>query len=125
VMAGDPQQLAPTILSPQAKELGKSLFERLLEDHGEPVKQLLKEQHRFPTALMEFPSREIYGGQLRAHASVANEKCQFLFIDTAGKSFDESSAPGSQSLHNEGEAGLIVDHARGLLAQGLELGIIT
>ncbi|MBL8949664.1 MAG: AAA family ATPase [Myxococcaceae bacterium] len=129
VLAGDPQQLAPTVLSPKAKALGVSLFERLLADHGEGVKQLLKEQHRFPTELMEFPSREMYGGQLRAHAAVAQARLEgqppFLFIDTAGKGFDERAGEGTQSLMNEGEAGLIAEHVARLGLPREEVGVIT
>jgi superfamily I DNA and/or RNA helicase len=132
ILAGDPQQLAPTVMALDAKALGVSLFERLLKDFGDGLKQLLKEQHRFPTVLMEFPSREMYGGQLRAHPAVANAALKdvppFLFIDTAGKGFDEAAAEGSESLTNVGEAKLVLARARALLKSGLtpqELGIIT
>jgi superfamily I DNA and/or RNA helicase len=131
ILAGDPQQLAPTVMAQEAKALGVSLFERLLGDFGEGLKQLLREQHRFPVALMEFPSREMYGGQLRAHPDVANatlgELPPFLFIDTAGKGFDEAAAEGSESLTNVGEAKLLLGRAR-LLLKTLppqELGVIT
>jgi superfamily I DNA and/or RNA helicase len=129
ILAGDPQQLAPTVLSPKAKALGVSLFERLLKDHGDGVKQLLKEQHRFPTALMEFPSREMYGGALRAHASVAEATLgtepPLLFIDTAGKGFDERAAEGSESLTNEGEAGLVAERIAQLKLEPSDIGVIT
>ncbi len=48
ILAGDPQQLPPTVLSKEAerKGLGVSLFERLLEDHGDGTRRMLKEQHR-------------------------------------------------------------------------------
>ena len=91
--------------------------------------------------LMRFPSDETYGGQLRAHPSVADRTLHevlrpgstvdappLLFLDTAGKGFDESKAPQTQSLRNEGEAELVVARVRELLAQGLnprELGVIT
>lgn len=89
--------------------------------------------------LMRFPSREMYGGELRAHPSVATQTLAplltkaldappFLFLDTAGKGFDESREPGTQSLRNEGEAELIIARARELLASGLrpeQLAIIT
>lgn len=126
------------MLSQEAQEqgLGVSLFERLLEEHGPSVKRLLKEQYRMNQVLMEFPSIQTYGGQLRAHPSVADrvlaldgiEAPPLLFLDTAGKGFDESKAPGTESLRNEGEAELIIARARALLAAGLppsELAIIS
>lgn len=143
VLAGDPQQLAPTVISleAQAQGLATSLFVRLLEDYGEDVKRLLKEQYRMHEAIMAFPSARMYGGQLRAHPSVATRTLAevlspgatvdappVLFLDTAGKGFDESKAPGTESLRNEGEADLVVARARELLAQGLspgELAVIT
>ncbi|MBS1151416.1 MAG: helicase [Myxococcaceae bacterium] len=137
ILAGDPQQLSATVLSiqAQAQGLGVSLFERLLEEHGPAVKRLLKEQYRMNQVLMEFPSKQTYGDQLRAHPSVAHrllelglEAPPLLFLDTAGKGFDETKAPGTESLRNEGEAGLIIARARALLAAGLpagELAIIS
>lgn len=141
ILAGDPKQLAATIISMEAKKagLGTSLFERVLSDFGDEVKRLLKEQHRMNERLMRFPSREMYAGQLRAHPAVANigldelvtatlDAPPFLFLDTAGKGFDESKESGTQSLRNEGEAELIVARARELVAAGLapeQLAVIT
>lgn len=139
VLAGDPKQLAPTVISMDAekKGLGVSLFERLLADWGDDVKRMLKEQHRMHETIMRFPSDATYGGQLRAHASVAARTLELgknidappvLFLDTAGKGFDESRDEKSESARNEGEADLIVTRARELLAAGLparELAVIT
>ncbi|HLL06195.1 MAG TPA: AAA domain-containing protein [Myxococcaceae bacterium] len=143
VLAGDPKQLPPTILSQEAARAGLavSLFERLLQDHGEGVKRMLREQYRMNTRIMEFPSREMYGGALRAHPSVADRTLAqvltpgaevdappVLFLDTAGKGFDEQVEETSQSLYNPGEADLIVARVKALLAAGLaarELAVIT
>ena len=143
ILAGDPLQLGPTVLSVDAAKagLGTSLFERLLGEYGQEVKQLLKEQHRMHEGLMRFPSRQFYQGELRAHPSVASHTLgellragvegdfpPLLFLDTAGKGFDEAKAPGTQSLLNEGEAGLVEARARELLASGLagpQLAVIT
>ncbi len=134
ILAGDPQQLPPTVVSLEAQQqgLGVSLFERLLADHGESVKRLLLEQHRMNEALMRFPSQEMYGGKLRAHPAVAGwtvpGEPPLVFLDTAGKGFDEAQGDGTASLHNDGEADLVVAHARALLARGLsprELAVVT
>lgn len=141
VLAGDPQQLAPTVISMDAAKqgLGRSLFERLLGDYGDGVKRMLKEQYRMHETIMRFPSDATYGGQLRAHESVAARTLAsllskavdappVLFLDTAGKGFDESKAPQTESLRNEGEASLVVARARALLAAGLpatELAVIS
>ena len=143
VLAGDPKQLPPTILSQEAARAGLavSLFERLLQDHGEGVKRMLREQYRMNTRIMEFPSREMYGGELRAHPSVADRTLAqvltpgaevdappVLFLDTAGKGFEEQVEETSRSLYNTGEADLILARVKELLAAGLaprELAVIT
>lgn len=143
VLAGDPKQLAATVISMEAKKqgLGTSLFERVLSDFGDEVKRMLKEQHRMHASLMALPSRTFYGGELRAHPAVAARTLAellpgatsldappLLFLDTAGKGFDESREPGTESLRNEGEAGLVVARAKELLAAGLapeQLAVIT
>jgi len=143
VLAGDPQQLPPTVLSPEAAKQGLavSLFERLLADHGEGVKRMLREQYRMNTPIMSFPSREMYGGELRAHPSVAERTLAevlppeasldappVLFLDTAGKGFEEEQEKDTGSLFNPGEADLVVARVKELLAAGLaprELAVIT
>ncbi len=139
ILAGDPSQLGPTVISPDAHGLGISLFERLLCDFGDGVKCLLKEQHRMHELIMRFPSDATYGGQLRAHPDAAARTLgpllsesvdapPVLFLDTAGKGFDESVAPQSESLRNEGEGELIAARVRQLLSAGLaqtDVAVIT
>ncbi len=135
ILAGDHRQLPPTILSPAAHSggLSLSLFERLLRDHGEgpEVKQLLCEQHRMHKTIMAFPSAQMYDGALRAHPHAAErtlgellkdpavEAPPLLFIDTAGKGWEEELAPGTESFHNPGEAELLIGRLQALLAAGL------
>jgi superfamily I DNA and/or RNA helicase len=91
--------------------------------------------------IMRFPSTQMYAGQLRAHPAVAKRTLgevlrpgvsldapPLLFLDTAGKGFEEAKAPGTESLWNEGEADLVVARVHELLAAGLnprELAVIT
>lgn len=134
ILAGDHLQLPPTVISLEAarRGLSRSLFERLLEDHGPQVKQLLREQYRMNEQIMRFPSEQTYGGQLRAHTSVASHTLAdllrsaegldappVLFLDTAGKGYDDEVEPESQSTFNPGEVGLVAARVRELLERGL------
>jgi superfamily I DNA and/or RNA helicase len=142
VLAGDHRQLPPTVLSQEAAAggLATSLFERLLALHGDPVRQMLREQYRMNAELMELPSRAFYGGELRAHASVAGRTLgtvlpgatldapPLLFLDSAGKGWEEVAPEGSESLENPGEAEVVIARARALLAAGLapeQIAVIT
>lgn len=90
--------------------------------------------------IMHFSSKEMYGGELRAHASVAahtlneilatpmEEAFPLLFLDTAGKGFSEELIAGTSSLRNPQEGALVLAHARRLLQHGLsprDLAIIA
>lgn len=135
VLAGDHRQLPPTVLSLAAarQDLSRSLFERLLELHGPSIARMLREQYRMHEAIMTFPSRELYGGELRAHPSVEAHLLADLegvasseltgvpivFLDTAGKGFDDEVAQGSESHRNPQEAELVARKVRQLLEAGL------
>lgn len=124
VLAGDHLQLPPTILSAAAQEggFGVSLFERLIDLHGEAVKVTLAEQHRMNEKIMRYPSEALYGGMLRAHPAVAHraiDDAPLEVIDTSGRGFEESTPEGSDSKLNEGEADLVVDEVERLLALGV------
>lgn len=144
VLAGDHQQLPPTVISQDAQKqgLGVSLFERLLKEHGDGVKKMLTEQYRMSEALMTFPSHEMYGDGLTAHPSVAGRTLAdvlpqsstgldappFLFLDTAGKGFDEEREAKGESFLNPGEADLVLARVKELLAAGVpgrELAVIA
>jgi superfamily I DNA and/or RNA helicase len=142
VLAGDHRQLPPTILSMAAVAggLGVSLFERLVDIHGEPVRKMLREQYRMNAELMELPSRWFYGGELRAHPDVAVRTLAtlfpghaldappLLFLDTAGTGWGEVSPTEGESLENPGEARVVEARARALLAAGLpprQLAVIS
>lgn len=111
VMAGDHNQLPPTIKSAEAtKELMLTLMEKNVRAHPESV-VLLEVQYRMNETIMGFPSREFYENKLRASDSVAHHKVfdgdlPLLFIDTAGCGFDEKLE--GTSLSNEEEAVFLV-----------------
>jgi ATP-dependent RNA/DNA helicase IGHMBP2 len=133
VFAGDHRQLPPTVFSAEAasRGLALSMFERLIADHGEAQSQMLREQYRMNEQIASFPSQEMYGGQLRAHPAVASRALgelltrsvdapPVLFLDTAGKGYDEASAEqGAKSYFNEGETDLIAARVQELLDAGL------
>lgn len=66
IFAGDHQQLPPTVKSIAALKagLGKTLMERIVENKPEVV-TLLQVQYRMNDKIMQFSSREFYGGKLQ------------------------------------------------------------
>ncbi len=140
IMAGDHKQLPPTILNEEAasENLSKSLFERLLELHGDRIRVMLEVQYRMNDLIAAFPSEEFYEGKLRAYEEVKrrnlkdilpkskegeieNEDLEpLLFIDTSGSDeFRERVRKGSTSRENVEEARLVKDIAERLLRLGI------
>ena len=135
VLAGDPCQLPPTVLSQEAARqgFGVSLLERLMALYGDRITRLLDVQYRMHEAIMAFPSAEFYGGALRADGSVARHRLSELpgvraeplteapvqFIDTAGAGYDEEPEPDGESRLNPREAALVARKVRALLDAGV------
>lgn len=112
VMAGDHLQLPPTIKSAEAARegLAQTLLEKAVALHPEAV-VLLQEQYRMNTAIMDFPSREFYGGKLvaapeAAHRLLAEGEVPLQFIDTAGCGYEERVE--SAAISNPEEAAFLV-----------------
>lgn len=129
VMAGDHQQLPPTIKSAEAaKELGTTLMEKLVRLHPEAV-VLLQEQYRMHEHIMQFSSREFYDGKLLAAPAVSTRKLldedtPFTFIDTAGCGYEELQE--GSGLSNPEEAAFLVKHLGHYLSslkQGTEVSV--
>lgn len=135
IMAGDHFQLPPTVRSIEAEEkgLGITLFERYYDILPEEYRQLLERQYRMNETIMGFSSREFYKNLLVADESVKNQtlsempgvqdnsqtKEPLLFIDTAGKGFEEKLEEGSESRYNLEEAELVLIELRKMLEAGV------
>lgn len=135
IMAGDHFQLPPTVRSQEAEDggLGVSLFERFYEVLPEGCKALLTRQYRMHEHIMNFSSKIFYKSLLVADDTVkkavladlpAVTRCPeteepIVYIDTAGKGFEEKLETGSESRYNPEEADLVLS----ILAKMLRLGI--
>jgi ATP-dependent RNA/DNA helicase IGHMBP2 len=133
VLAGDPYQLPPTVLSPEAVRGGFniSLMERLLEHNG--PRRMLNVQYRMHQDIMAFSADAFYEGALQADAAVRSALLADLprvtdspltetpihFIDTAGASYDEEPEPDGESRLNPREAELVVKKVHELMEHGV------
>lgn len=136
VIAGDHRQLPPTIGSPDAQELGKTLFERLIGMYPDAC-SLLNVQYRMHSVIMNWANAAMYDSKLTADGSVAGHllkdlpgvqdreltRTALVFIDTAGSEMLESIEDGdpleADSKSNEGEAKLAAKHLHELIDAGL------
>ena len=135
VLAGDPCQLPPTVVSPEAagRGLAISLMERVMADLGSGVSRLLSVQYRMHADIMRFPNAEFYADELVADPRVIRHRlCDLptvrveplteepvLFLDTAGAGYDEEPEEDTDSRRNPREAGLAARYVRRLLDAGL------
>lgn len=135
VLAGDHQQLPPTVLSTEAARQGFaiSLMERQLKIYGEQISKMLTVQYRMHRDIMTFSSDQFYHGELIADPSVVehvlpdldgvlgNEFTQktVTFIDTAGAGWDEELEPDGLSKRNPRESELVLKKVKSLLDSGL------
>lgn len=144
VLAGDPEQLPPTVLSDTATKLGlgSTMFERLRARYGDSVCTTLDVQHRMHEALAAFPNARFYGGRLRT-AEAARERdlgslegvledsarpSPFVWVDTAGRGYDEERGEGDASTQNPGQAERTSREVRRLLSRGVaprDVAVIT
>jgi superfamily I DNA and/or RNA helicase len=135
VLAGDPFQLPPTVISREATAAGFniSLLERLMAELDPGISRRLEIQYRMHADIMQFSSQEFYAGSLAADPSVEAALLQDLpevaanaltttpldFIDTAGASYDEATDPDGESRLNPLEAELVLQKVQALLEAGL------
>lgn len=135
VLAGDPFQLPPTVISTDAAKEGfaVSMLERLMAAHGDKISRRLTIQYRMHEQIGAFSSAEFYDGTLTPDASVAahlladlpgTESDAFTsspleFIDTAGAGYDEQLEPDGESRFNPQEASVVQRRVTQLLEHGL------
>ncbi|SMG09388.1 DNA helicase, putative [Marivirga sericea] len=70
VLAGDHQQLPPTVKAREASSLSISLFERFQQELPEDRIDILTIQYRMHQEIMRFSNDRFYQNQLKAHPSV-------------------------------------------------------
>jgi superfamily I DNA and/or RNA helicase len=133
VLAGDHDQLPPTILSKEAARAGfaVSLMQRLVEHYGDVITRLLTVQYRMHEQIMQFSSNTFYDGALSAHRTVRHHRLNDLprvnvsddspviFIDTAGAGWVEEVEPEGLSKLNPNEGRLVLDQVNELCDSGL------
>lgn len=145
VLAGDHQQLPPTIKSIEAARngLAKTLFEKCIDHHPQSA-SMLQVQYRMHEDIMQFSSGYFYHSGLIADESVRHHTLIGLdengkqislppvdFIDTAGCGFTEEQDKETLSRFNEEEATLLIRQVETILQHvGVErwhytIGIIT
>jgi ATP-dependent RNA/DNA helicase IGHMBP2 len=125
VLAGDHQQLPPTVKSEKAGALRETLFEKAIKRQPE-ASRMLEVQYRMHEQIMQFSSEQFYDGRLVAaptvaHAGLDAYDIRFApdlpveFLDTAGFGMQEITIPESRSTANPEEADLLLKRLAQLL----------
>ena len=106
VLAGDPFQLPPTVLSDEAAQMGLaiSVLEQACLFH--PNHCFLDTQYRMHESIAGFSSAWFYDGRLKSIRNEAPEK-RIRFIDTAGFLANEERESQGNSLFNRTELELL------------------
>ena len=140
VLAGDHQQLPPTIKCYEAARQGldRTLMEHIVKQKPEVV-SLLKRQYRMNEAIMRFSSDWFYNGLLEAapevrHRGILDLDVPISWIDTSDKGFKESFGGESFGRINKPEAELTVDRLKAyitkigrerFLEERIDVGVIS
>ncbi len=140
VLAGDHCQLPPTIKSLPALTagLGKTLMERIVENHPEAV-TLLRVQYRMNEHIMRFSSNWFYGGKVESapqirYRSILDLDTPIVWIDTPDDEAKEQFVGESFGRINPEEARLTLQRLKDyfrkvgkerLLGEQIDVGIIS
>ena len=114
ILAGDHQQLPPTIKCMEAARdgLDRTLMQKIARRKPDTV-SLLTMQYRMNEAIMTFPSRYFYHNRLKAapevrYRGVLEWDTPIVWTDTAGCDFEENQQAESLSRINRREAEVLV-----------------
>ena len=140
ILAGDHQQLPPTIKCVEAERggLGRTLLQKIAERWPETV-SLLTIQYRMHEAIMRFSSDWFYAGKLQAAPEVSQRgilqwDSPITWIDTAELEAGEELNTETQSRINRPEAELLIAQLKAyvekitkerILEERIDFGIIS
>ena len=140
VLAGDHQQLPPTVKCYDALKggLGCTLMETVVNNKPESV-SLLTLQYRMNEEIMQFSSDWFYSGQLQAapevrYRSILDWDSPISWIDTSGMEFKEEFVGENFGRINRQEADLLLDElqkyitrigGQRILDERIDFGIIS
>jgi len=140
ILAGDHQQLPPTVKSFAAMRggLGKTLMERIVENKPECV-SLLQVQYRMNEDIMRFSSNWFYDGKVESDPSVRHRGIldfdrPMMWIDTHGEDTREQFVGESFGRINKTEADLTLLHLEDyfskigkerILNESIDVGVIS
>ncbi|RLG18367.1 IGHMBP2 family helicase [Nanoarchaeota archaeon] len=136
ILIGDHKQLPPLVVA--AKQLEKTMFERLIETHKN-VSIMLNVQYRMNEKICAFSNKRFYNNKLITDNSVKNQvlydvvkkkakidtKEPVIFINVEG---EEKKNKGSTSYYNPKEVEVVKKVVKELLALGVKkewIGVIT
>jgi len=107
VLAGDPFQLPPTVLSNEAGRNGLSIS--ILEHSFRNCQDVffLDTQYRMRKSIADFSSNYFYQSKLITPENQLDISQHITFYDTAGTGFEEQTGQNGTSLMNEGELNII------------------
>ena len=107
VLAGDPLQLPPTVLSQEAVHAGFHIS--ILEQGIRNCRSVyfLDTQYRMRKSIAGFSSSYFYNGQLKSPDTKEVLGDHILFYDTAGTGFEEEYGEEGMSLVNRGELNIV------------------
>lgn len=140
ILAGDHQQLPPTVKCHEAARggLDRTLMEKIVAEKPQAV-SLLQVQYRMNEAIMRFSSGWFYKGMLQAapevrHRGILDWDSPITWIDTSDKHFKEAFVGESFGRINKEEADLLLSEletyigrigGERILGESIDFGIIS